>query len=127
MVDALQRLRFGQEENAAQKLKRLSQASVEAMTYGPDLFRILGQVPGGFLDDQMSLAHVAIVGQVRSVLEEHRSQLRISNLDRAARIIVSASYGVGIWMSDEVRKRDLANELNEVFALYLMGESQPAS
>jgi AcrR family transcriptional regulator len=99
-------------------------AAMRAMRFGPGLFRALEQVPEATFRHRLADARTRVVAFVRDLLEAHRAELRVADLDRAAFVVVSAAEGVGGNASDEVFDEGLAGELAELVQAYLVGSER---
>jgi len=109
------------------KLGRLLAAAMEAVPFGPSLFRALDAVPGAAFRSQLEDARRAFLEVVRGLLETHRAELRVTDLDLAAFLLVGAAEGVGGNASDDRFDEALARELADLARAYLVGtESRPA-
>jgi len=106
---------------------RILAATMDAMVHGPELFRRLEQVPGAALRRRLASARGAVVLFVRGILEAHRDELRVGDLDRAAFLLVSAAEGVGGNASRELFDDRLRAELAAMLSLYLTGSATPRS
>jgi AcrR family transcriptional regulator len=96
-------------------------AAMGALRFGPGLFRALEQVPEAAFRRRLADARTLVVAFVRDLLEVHRAELRVADLDRAAFVVVSAVEGVGGNASDEAFDGQLAGELVELVQAYLVG------
>jgi AcrR family transcriptional regulator len=109
------------------KLARLLTAAMGAMRFGPGLYRALEQVPHASFRSHLSAARGGVVALVRGILEQHRAELRVEDLDLAAFLVVSAAEGVAANASDEVFDERLARELASLIRAYLVSGDRPAS
>jgi AcrR family transcriptional regulator len=99
-------------------------AGMAAMRHGPELYRSLEQVPGARFRRQLAAARREVVAFVRRLLEVHRAELRVSDLDLAAFVIVGAVEGVAANASRELLDARLACELTELLEGYLVGSAR---
>ena len=102
-------------------------AAVGAMRFGPELFRSLDQVPGASFRRHLAEARALVIGFIRQLLEQHRSELRVADLDMAAFMVVSAAEGAGGNATRALLEAGLAQELASLLKVYLTGaEASPA-
>jgi hypothetical protein len=106
------------------KIGGLLTAAMGAMRFGPGLFRALEQVPEATFRHRLAHARTLVVAFVRDLLEAHRPELRVADLDRAAFVVVSAVEGVGGNVRDEAFDERLAGELAELVQAYLVGSER---
>jgi AcrR family transcriptional regulator len=109
------------EEPLGMKIGGLLTAAMGAMRFGPGLFRALEQVPEANFRHRLADARTLVITVVRNLLEAHRAELRVSDLDQAAFVVVSAAEGVGGNASDEAFDEQLAYELSDLVQAYLVG------
>jgi len=121
LVAAIASQRFGPGDALDAKLGRVLAAAMGAMHYGPGLLRSLEQVPDATFHEQLGAARGTVVRFVRGLLEEHREELRVADLDLAAFLVVSAAEGVGANANDEIFDERLARELTRLVRAYLVG------
>ena len=108
------------------KLSRIISSAMASMRYGPELFRSLEQVPDAIFRRHLSQARIQVVEFIEGLLWEHRSELRVGDLGRAAFIAVSAVEGVAAAASNEQFDERLARELQDQLRSYLIGnDSDP--
>ena len=100
-------------------------AGMASMEHGPALFRALEHVPGATFRSHLHTARREVVALVREMLEEHRSELRVRDLDRAAFVAVTAVEGVAGASSNERFDAQLARELEDLLRSYLIGDERP--
>ena len=103
-------------------LERLLRLAMAAMPRGPGFIRALEQVPGSALRRRLVRARAQVVDFIRQLLEARRAELRVTNLDLAALIVVSAAEGIATNASDELFGDRLAHEVGALLNLYLTGE-----
>lgn len=96
-------------------------AGMAAMRYGPELFRALEQVPGAVFRRHLSDARSRVVGFLERLLEAHRAELRVADVDLAAFVVVSAVEGVAANASNERFDDELAREIEDLLRAYLIG------
>ena len=100
-------------------LRGLIAAGMGAMQHGPELFRALEAVPGRAFTRQLDGARVLVIGLVRQLLEMHRDELRVADIDLAAFIVVSAIEGVAANATSMDFDERLAEELTSLVMRYL--------
>jgi len=110
-----------------EKLTRLIAAAMAAMRFGPELLRALDHVPGASFRRQLAEARKLVIAHVRDVLEQHRDELRVPDLDLAAFLVVSAAEGVGANASQAMFGEHLAQELQSLVLAYLTGGREPSA
>jgi AcrR family transcriptional regulator len=104
-------------------LRRTFASLLRAMAHGPELIRQLECVPNALLRRRVAERKGRSLAFVRSLLEAHRAELQVEDLDLAAFLVVNASEGVGVNASPELFGERLADELTRLFARYLTGRS----
>jgi hypothetical protein len=90
---------------------------------GPELFRLLDQVPNAALRKAVAQGRLRLTEFVRDVLEHYRARLRVEDVDLAAYLVVSAAEGAGLNAPRDLFDERLARELTRMFTRYLIGES----
>jgi AcrR family transcriptional regulator len=103
------------------KISQLVLASMGAMRFGPELFRSLEQVPNASFRRHLAQARQVVLESIKQLLEEHRAELRVTDLDLAAFMVVSAAEGVGANATSEFFGERLARELAVLLKVYLTG------
>jgi AcrR family transcriptional regulator len=103
-------------------LGRLLRLAMGAMPRGPGFIRALEQVPGSALQRRLVRARAEVVDFIRQLLEARRRELRVTDLDLAALVVVGAAEGVAMSASDDVFGDRLANEVSAMLNLYLTGQ-----
>ncbi len=103
------------------KISQLVLASMGAMRFGPELFRSLEQVPHASFRRHLAQARRLVLDSVRQLLEEHRAELRVTDLDLAAFMVVSAAEGIGANATREFFDDRLASEVGVLLKIYLTG------
>jgi AcrR family transcriptional regulator len=96
--------------------------AMSALRHGPDFLRALEQVPGAVFRRRLAKARNAVIGFIRQLLEAHRRELRVTDLDFAAFIVVSAAEGIASNASGDLFSDRLAEEIAALLNLYLTGE-----
>ena len=109
-------------EPLAVVLQRLLLLGMRAMRRGPDFVRALEQVPGAAFRRRLAVAREQVVGFVRQLLEAHRGELRVGDLDLAAFMVVSTAEGIAANASDAQFDDALAREIGSLLGLYLTGK-----
>jgi AcrR family transcriptional regulator len=104
-------------------LARIVKLGMAAMRHGPDFLRSLEQVPGAVFRRHMASARLSVIAFIRQLLEARRHELRVSDLDLAAFIVVSAAEGIGANVSTDRFDERLAEEVTKLLTLYLTGEN----
>ena len=105
------------------KLVQLIARGMERMRYGPVLFRALEHAPEGALAAQLAPARDQVIGFVRLILEAHRSELRVPDLDLAAFVTVSAVEGIAAAATNERFDDRLRQEIEDLLRAYLTGHA----
>ena len=96
-------------------------AGMSAMRYGPELYRALEAVPGATFRRSLGDARVTVIHFVRALLEEYRAELRVSDLDLAAFVVVSAAEGIAGNATRDRFDARLGAEVVSLLNLYLTG------
>ncbi len=121
LVVAIRNQEFRPGAHVDETLSQLLAAAMGAVRYGPQLFRSLEQVPDAKFRRQLADARRLVIQFVRQVLEHHRAELVVSDLDLAAFVIVSAAEGVGGNAVAEIFDDRLEQELTRLLKAYLTG------
>lgn len=108
-------------------LGRMLRLAMRAMPRGPEFVRALEQVPGSALRWRLIRARSQVVEHVRQMLEARRRELRVTDLDLAAFLVVSSVEGVAMNASPESFNERLAEEVETCLNLYLTGAEVRAS
>lgn len=103
------------------KLVALIGSAMASMRYGPELFRSLEQVPGASFRRHLSRARIGVIRFIERLLEEHRSELRVSDIGLAAFVAVSAVEGIAANASNDRFDERLAREIEGLLRSYLVG------
>ena len=104
-------------------LHRVLELSMAAMRRGPEFLRSLQEVPGAVFRRHLATVRAETVAYVRTLLEARRHELRVSDLDLAAFIVVSAAEGIGASVSEDRFDDRLSDETAALLTLYLTGEN----
>jgi AcrR family transcriptional regulator len=121
LVAAIASEEFDPNAPIQETLSRLIKLAMAAMRHGPDFMRSLEQVPGAIFRRRLAEARQSVLGFVRQILEAHRQELRVDDLDLAAFVVVSAAEGVGANASDDLFGDRLAEEVATLSTRYLTG------
>lgn len=108
------------------KLGQILVAGLGAMRHGPELFRALENVPGAIFRRQLADARALVIAFVKQLLEQHRRELRVPDVDLAAFILVSAIEGVGANATAEQLDDRMTEELRFLLRSYLTVAREPA-
>jgi hypothetical protein len=90
------------------------------MRFGPELFRALEQVPDATFRRRLGRARSVVIQAVKDVLEKHRPELAVDDLDLAAFIVVSAAEGIGANATSEMFDERLRLEVTDLVRRYLI-------
>ncbi len=108
------------------ELARILRLAMGAMPRGPGLLRALEQVPGAVFRRRLDAAREQVVAFARRLLEVHRGELRVTDLDLAAFVVVSSAEGIAANASDDRFDEPLARETGSLLSLYLTGREHAA-
>jgi AcrR family transcriptional regulator len=103
------------------KLVQLIAAAMASMRHGPELFRSLEQVPDAVFRRHLSEARTQVIQFIERLLEDHQSELRVSDLGLAAFVTVSAVEGIAANASNDRFDERLAREIEALLRSYLIG------
>jgi AcrR family transcriptional regulator len=122
-IDGLQRI-LGDaapdpRESLAATLSRVLHVFVRARPEAPSLYRSLEQVPNALFRRRVGAARGKVIEWVRDLLALHRKQLRVTDLDTAAFMLVAAAEGVAMTASPDFYRGSGADELTLLFTRYL--------
>jgi AcrR family transcriptional regulator len=104
-----------------EQLGSMIDGGMAAMRHGPALFRALEHVPGATFRVHLDRARREVVLLVQRLLERHRSELRVNDLELAAFVAVSAVEGIAAASPNERFDTRLAREMEELLRIYLIG------
>ncbi len=104
-------------------LSRVLKLAMGAMRRGPDFIRSLEQVPGAVFRRRLADARRSVIAFMRQLLEAHHQELRVTDLDLAAFIAVSAAEGIGSNVSADLFGDRLAEEIAMLLTRYLTAET----
>lgn len=124
LVGLLERVELDPREPIGKVLRGVLQLLVRARPDAPVLYRSLEQVPHALFRRRVEEARGSVVAWVRELLKQHRSEIRVRDLDVAAFIVVAAAEGVATSASPEFYRARGADELATVFTRYLTGGSE---
>ena len=108
----------------AMTLRDVISAGIRAQRHGPELLHALEYVPNAIFRRRLREGKQQLTGFVVTLLEAYRGDLRTTDLNRAAALIVNAAEGIGYNASAETFDEELAEELTTLFARYLLDSSQ---
>ncbi len=108
------------EDGLMRILRRLLAVAVEAWSYGPQLYRQLEQVPDDALRGRVAEAKAQLSGFGRSLLETHRAELRVRDLDVATFVVINASTGLSTNSTSEMYGEPLVDTTVELLERYLI-------
>jgi AcrR family transcriptional regulator len=120
LLEALGEYRLDVSKPLDQTLREILALGVRVQPYGPDLYRVLEYVPNALFRRHVNSASKSLQGFVRTVLEAYRDELRVSDLDTAAYVIVSASEGLGYHADAKHFNQRLVDQLTDLFSRYLL-------
>lgn len=100
-------------------LGRVIVSGMTAMRHGPELYRALERVPGTSFRRRLVEGRHAMIDYVRQLLVEHRSELRVRDLDLAAFVVVSAAEGIAANASRDQFDERLGDEIVDLLDRYL--------
>ena len=107
-------------ESLEQTMRELLLLAMRALRYGPDLFRALEFVPHARLRRRIAHGKRVTTTFVRNLLEQHRSELRVVDVDLAAHIVVNAAEAVAYNIAPEQLNERLVDEVTDLLARYLL-------
>jgi AcrR family transcriptional regulator len=126
IVDGIRSQDLEPQEPVGVTLERMLRLAMGAIPRGPDFIRALEQVPGSALRRRLVRARAQVVGYIRKLLEARRRELRVTDLDLAALLVVSSAEGVAMNASADLFGDRLALEFSALLNLYLTGEEASA-
>ena len=118
---AIQSQPIAEDLPVGEHVARILAAAMSAMRHGPELFRLLEQVPDAALRKRLADARRSVTEFIGQLLEAHREELRVGDLELAAFMVVSAAEGVGGNASRELFEDRLGAELGAMLSRYLTG------
>jgi AcrR family transcriptional regulator len=123
LVAAFEAQGAGADLDLETSLLRLVEAGLGAMRFGPELFRALESVPGAAFRSRLGDARATVVALVSRLLEAHRREVKVADLDLAAFLIVSAVEGIGANLHSSQLDARLASEITSLVTRYLQGST----
>ena len=108
------------EDGLMRTLRRLLSVAVDAWSYGPQLYQRLEQVPDDALRNRVDEARTLLSGFIRSLLEKHRAELRVCDLDVATFVVINASTGLSTNATSEMYGEPLVDTTVELLERYLI-------
>jgi len=121
LVAAFEAQGVGAELDLEAALLQLVEAGLRAMRFGPELFRALAAVPGATFRRRLGAAREAVVALVSRLLEAHRREVNVADLDLAAFLVVSAVEGIGANLQSSQLDERLPVEITRLVSRYLRG------
>ncbi len=107
-------------DSLTETLRRLITVAVDAWSYGPQLYRQLEQVPDQALQNRVAEAKTLLSEFIRSLLETHRAQLRVQDLDVATFVVINAATGLSTNATPEMYGVPLIETTVELLERYLV-------
>ncbi len=101
-------------------LRRMLGASLRSHRYGTRIYRQLAQLPGDRFRQRIGEANLRLLAHVRAFLEQHRSRLRVADLDTASFVVVHASEGLGFNAPPDLQDEALLEETTALLCRYLL-------
>lgn len=108
-------------ESLGEKLHRLFQQSIQLQRYGPELFRVLEQVPNALLRKRLKKLNEVLVLLARELLRQHEDDLTVDDPDLAAWILIHAAQSLAYEAPPQLFRGRLAKEMSTLFTRYLTG------
>jgi len=102
-------------------IRHLLEVSMRSLRGGPGYMRALEQVPGASFRRRLQAGRDQVIGFVRLWLESRREELRVTDLELAAFVAVSAVESVATNARDEDFGPLLIDEIASMLGLYLTG------
>ena len=96
-------------------LHDLITGAIRAQKYGPELVRRLESVPNALLRKRLAEPTRHLTAFIKELLAAHHARLRVTDLDLAAFLILSAADGVGRNASSAIFNERLADELSTLW------------
>ncbi len=101
-------------------LRRMLDASLRSHRHGTRIYRQLAQLPGDRFRQRIGETNLRLLAHVRAFLEQHRSRLRVADLDTASFVVVHASEGLGFNAPPGLRDERLLEETTALLSRYLL-------
>lgn len=101
-------------------LRRILSLAVEAWSYGPQLYRRFEHVPEGILQTRLAEAKNSLTVYIRSLLEHHREELRVNDLDVATYVVINTAIGLSANASPEMYRERYVDMTCEILERYLI-------
>ncbi len=101
-------------------LRHLISVAMRAQTYGPELARQLEYVPNALLQRRLAEPKQQLMKFLKALLATHRDRLRVSDLDLAAFVTLSAVDGIGRNATARDFNEQLVDEVTALLVRYLL-------
>jgi AcrR family transcriptional regulator len=108
-------------ESLESMLHRIFRGLTAAQPFGPELYRQLEYVPNALLRRRVRERNGHVIAFMRQLLEAHRAELGVDDVDLAAFLLVYATQGIAFGASPALFGERLAAELTALFTRYLRG------
>jgi len=102
-------------------LRAMLQAGVQGWSYGPVLYRQLEFAASQVLRSHVDQAKARLHAHTRQLLELHRDELRVSDLDLATFVVINATVGLSTNASQELFEHQYVDVALELILCYLVG------
>jgi AcrR family transcriptional regulator len=122
LVDAFRNEETNPTAAVDETISQLLLAGMSAMRFGPEFFRALEQVPNATFRRHLAEARQLVLRLIEQLLEDHRTELRVTDLELAAFVAVSAAEGIAANATSEFFDERLAQEIAVLLKVYLTGK-----
>lgn len=101
-------------------LHRLVAIALRTWPRGPEILRILEQVPNAAFRARSRRARAELHALLRAVVTPHRAELRVADVDAALSLVVGAAEGMLYEISAHADIEGVAAEIATMFCRYLL-------
>jgi AcrR family transcriptional regulator len=112
------------EGDLAGTLRNLLALGVRAWRYGPLLYERLEQMPDAALQRRVRKAKARLTEFVRALLERHRRELRVRDLDEATYVVINAAIGLSTNAPPEIYGDRYVEITADLFERYLIADER---
>ncbi len=122
LVSSIKAVHFDPEASLHDTLTVVLSVAMNAIWRGPSYLRSLEHVPGAVFRRRLLGARESVLAFIRQLLELHRKEIKVANLDLAAFMAVSSAEGIAANASDDQFDGELVEEISTMLSRYLLQE-----
>lgn len=111
------------ELDLVETLRTVLRLGVRAWRFGPVLYQRLEQLPDAALQRRVRKAKARLTEFIRTLLERHRRELRVRDLDEATYVIINAAIGLSINAPSEIYGDRYVEITSDLLERYLIADN----